>query len=609
MARISGRDKTSILKIREFLGVNENPDGDTNIKPGELAVMRNFSITRDHHLQIRPGQKTVLDLRQLWEPWAKAQGEKAPKEPRLCGAWTGPVKGETAVLAAFGGAIFRLDLASKTGVVIGSCTQDDAHFFGFGNYVYFLNGHEYLRWDGGADGKFQVVEGYVPTVKTACTPEGSGQELEKANRLTGKRRVKFSPDGKARTFCLPDKDVDEIVSVTGTSSTYTLDKKAGKVNFSSVPTKGTNTLAIVYRKGTGHRGDVEKMHFSELYNGTTDARVFLYGDGTNRTIYSGTELDSGKSTAEYFPELFEASVGDANSPITAMVRHYARLLIFKSESTWGMDYTTMPVPGAALTSAFRVAPVNRNLGNDAPGQVRMLENDPLTVDSGGIYQWRAAVSSVGDNRMAVRMDLRVKRTLSGFKFREMKTFNRREESEFWFLWGGLAAVYNYVGDCWTIYDHCDFASMLEVEGQTYGLTAGGQVRHISRQWRNDDGAPIEAYAETGAMDFDRDWVLKFSPTVYVALQPEPGGRITLSVETNRRGDYPERQVAASFSTFSHVDFNHWSFATNRKPQVRRVPLKVRRATFYKLIFKSKSASAAATVLETDVRLRYAGRVK
>ena len=38
-------------------------------------------------------------------------------------------------------------------------------------------------------------------------------------------------------------------------------------------------------------------------------------------------------------------------------------------------------------------------------------------------------------------------------------------------------------------------------------------------------------------------------------------------------------------------------------------MKVKKATFYKLIYKSCSASATATVLETDVKLRYAGNVK
>ena len=63
MAQLASGNDISILKIREFLGLNENPDGDTHIKTGELSRCLNFSVTRDKHLQLRPGQKTVLDLR------------------------------------------------------------------------------------------------------------------------------------------------------------------------------------------------------------------------------------------------------------------------------------------------------------------------------------------------------------------------------------------------------------------------------------------------------------------------------------------------------------------------------------------------------------------
>ena len=68
-------------------------------------------------------------------------------------------------------------------------------------------------------------------------------------------------------------------------------------------------------------------------------------------------------------------------------------------------------------------------------------------------------------------------------------------------------------------------------------------------------------------------------------------------------------MAYNLATFLHVDFNHFSFRTNRKPQVKRVKIKVKKATFYRLIFKSNSASATATVIETDIKLRYAGYVK
>ena len=151
--------------------------------------------------------------------------------------------------------------------------------------------------------------------------------------------------------------------------------------------------------------------------------------------------------------------------------------------------------------------------------------------------------------------------------------------------------------------------MLDIKGEAYGFTADGKIKHLSRAYRNDDGAEIDAYAATGLMDFGRDWQLKYSPMIFVAIEPEANARVTVTAESNRRSDYPEKVVAMNLATFNHVDFNHFSFRTNHKAQVKRLKLKVKKATFYRLVFKSVSASATATVLETDIQLRYAGNVK
>lgn len=613
MARIQESSEINILKIKEFLGLNENPDGDTNIKTGELSEMRNFRITREKHLQIRPGQKTILNLRSAWDAWA-AEQNTAPDNanPHFCGAWQGVIGGAEHIIAAFGGVLFDVGLAAGTATAIGTCTEDKTTFFGFGNKVYMLNGHEYMSWDGAPEHTFAEVDGYIPTVYTAMTPNGAGTMLENVNRLTGKRKVKYSPDGSATVFYLPEKEVDEVISVEGTDKTWTLDGAKGTVTFASAPDKGVNTVVIVYRKGNGERAQVTQMRFAEFFNGATDTRVFLYGDGTNKTIYSGMDLDKSAPSAEYFPDLYEAAIGDENTPITALIRHHSRLLAFKPSSAWSVDYNITTTASGGVTTAFYIIPVNRQFGNETPGQVQLLENNPLTMDGKSIYQWKATTSSgnvTSDDRNVSRLSDRVKSTVSGFNFAETITFNRKGENEYWFLCGGKALILNYASNAWYLYTNMPFKQMLEIDGEAYGFAADGKVLHVSRQYRNDDGEDIDAYAATGSMDFDKDWLLKYSPMIFVAIQPESGARISVTVETNRRSDYPEKLVSAGLSTLAHVNFAHFSFGTNRKPQVRRVKMKVKKATFYKLIYKSCSASATATVLETDVKLRYAGNVK
>jgi D-aminopeptidase len=39
--------------------------------------------------------------------------------------------------------------------------------------------------------------------------------------------------------------------------------------------------------------------------------------------------------------------------------------------------------------------------------------------------------------------------------------------------------------------------MLEIDGEVYGFRNDGSIVHVSRQYRNDDGKEIDAYAEIG----------------------------------------------------------------------------------------------------------------
>lgn len=602
----------TVFSIKKWLGLNQAADGDTGLKNGELSEMKNFRVTRDGHMQTRGGTKTMIDLRAAWDAWCAVDGHSAPTaSPVLHGAWTGQIGASVAVLCAFGGVVFKVNPSDWTAKAVGTCTQDGTTFFGFGNQVYLLNGHEYKAWDGDNATSFADVTGYIPTVETATPPAGGGTTLEAVNRLNGYRRVKFSPDGTSTVFHLPEQSIDEIVSVSETSVTHTADLTAGTVTFASALSAGTNTLEIVYRKGTGARAEVTGMKFCEMYNGSTDARVFLYGDGTNRAIYSGLETD-GSATAEYFPDLYELRAGDENTPITSMVRHYNRLLCFKRGSAWSVAYGSITLATSETAAAFYVSPVNRQYGNDAPGQVKLLENDALTLDGRSAYMWRATSSSgnyTDTSRNCVRVSDRVENILQTFDFSATKCFNYQPGHEYFIFTGAQALIYNYAVDAWYLYENFAAEQMLEIDRDLFLCTGGGKLKRYSRDYRNDDGTEIACYAATGSMDFSADWRRKYATLLWVGIKPESGARVTVTAQSNRKSEYPSRVIASGLANFTHADFAHWSFGTNRHPQVRRVKLKIKKATFVKLIFSSVSAASTATILSVDEELRYGGNVK
>lgn len=591
MAQVRTNDDTKIYPLKNWLGLNESPDGDSGLKMGEAAVMRNWRITRESHLQIRPGYAAMCTL-----------AEGAPVQS----IWSGYVDGVFHCLAACGGHVWDIDPETWESVDLGEIKGGSAHFFGFAQKVYILTGEEYYCWDGTT--AMAAVEGYVPIVTTAAAPEGGGTLLERVNLLSGKRRAQYSPDGEATVFHLPESGMDEVISVEGTDIGWTADLAAGTVTFESAPPKGVNTVLFTWRKGEGNRSKIAGMRFAEFYNGDADTRVFLYGDGTNEAVYSDLD-ENGQPSAAYFPDLNVMAVGSGNTPITAMIRHYDRLLVFKTDSAYSAYYSTMTLETGEATAAFYVNPLNREIGNAAYGQVRLVRNNPRTLHGRAVYEWALSSSGTRDERNAKRISDRVENTLSSFALADCVTYDDEQRQEYYILHGDTAVIHNYANDTWYYYDHFPVRCMDVVNGEVYFGTPDGRIMHLSRKYRNDELEPIDAYWESGSMAFDRDWRRKYSTEIWVSIKPESQGRVTVTAQSNRKSEHVRKEVVAGLSSFANASFAHWSFGTNRKPQVVRMKLKVKKFVFYKLIFTSSSVSSTVTILATDFRVRYASNVK
>ena len=64
----------------------------------------------------------------------------------------------------------------------------------------------------------------------------------------------------------------------------------GKITFTSAPPAGADVYEVEYTVASDDSGAVRAMKFAELYNGATDNRVFLYGDGSNKGCTPGWTL-------------------------------------------------------------------------------------------------------------------------------------------------------------------------------------------------------------------------------------------------------------------------------------------------------------------------------
>lgn len=594
MAKIRAVTDEQVFSLQRFLGLNESPDGDTQIKMGESPLMRNWQVTAQGHLRVRPG---YAEIRRFGG--------------RLRGLWSGYVAGSRKTVCCADGAVWELD--GEAVRRIGDIWDDETQIFGFGNKVYFLNGHEYLCWDG--DGFVDAVEGYIPLVSTAIAPGGGGTAVENINRLTGKRRCRFSADGKSTEFHLPESGlltVDKIVIGTEQTAKWTADLKTGVITFESAPEAGNSNVEVWYTAPNTLRSLVEGMRFAEQFNGAADTRVFLYGDGSAKAIYCGVTED-GQASAEYFPDLYEILIGSENAPLTGMIKYYDRLMSYKSDGgAYSTSYEVTTLPDGSMIPGFKTVSVNREIGNDAPGQVRLVQNIPRTLYGGNLYAWTYINYATRDERNAKYLSQRVQNTLSTADPAKVFCFDDDAKQEYYLFLNdanGTVLVNNYLADVWYLYTNLSARCACRVgEELLLGFDDGRLVR-MNAALPNDAGAPIDAHWESGHLSFDRDWQRKTSSEIWVSLQPTASANLLVTARSDRRGDYQDKAMSMSLVTFRNFNFGAFSFVTSRAPQMERLKLKVKKFVYYQLILKSNYVNSDATVLAVDFKVRYTGNVK
>ena len=693
MATIQGNTKEKIFTIKKWYGLNENPDGDTKLKYGEAAYMRNWKITRDGNLKVRDGSDLKLGLCQSYvalpsstESVAKVDTLDAPStlvmypniaasegkltlsgtsvnvtpdaattyadyywkenkfrvwklvrcdetaegyqwvmkavkaantslNPKVAGLWHGMVGGHEYVLGACDGKLWKLATdgtwsRSEIGAV---STTGAVHIFGFANKAYILDGSKYRVWDGTT---YAEADGYIPVVLIATAPAGGGTELEQVNKLSASRRVRFSPDGTSTVFQLPEKDLDSIDSVTdypgGTALTYTGDAANGTVTFGTAPAEGVNSIEVTYTVKTSFRDEVEKMRFSELYNGAQDTRVFLYGDGTNKVLYSGVDYD-GNPRADYFPDLNVASIGTDNTPVTGLIRHFSRLMAYKTDSAYMITYGDITMEDERVIPGFYITPVNRAIGNTPVGQVRLVSNFPRTIHGQDCYEWKNmssySASLTADERQAQRISDRVYATLSEMDAAKCVCWDDDYSQEYYVCENKTAVVHNYASDAWYVYKDFDAVCFMSYEGKLYYGTSNGELLFLDPDERSNFGQDIDAYWESGSMDFGEDFRRKYSAQIWVGLKPVENSEVVVTVQTDKKSVYTEKVVQRKMASFTNMDFSDFSFMTNYKPFMQRLKIKAKKFTYYKIIFKTKSDSTGATIVAVDMRVRFNGYVK
>lgn len=626
-----------MFTVDKFLGINESADGLTELGMGEASAMENFFITDAYNLSVRPGIQRIdgktRTPAKILATWAGHIGEEENED----------VDDEYLLVVDFAEGKDRIFLyraldgtfavsQSQTGA-LGLTKADGAYVkvFPFGSRLYIMSAGKTVYFE---KGQFREAKGYIPLVIAGADPaSGSGTMLENINMMTGLRRIDYSADGETKAYQLPTEalEVRKILidnveqNVSGAGS---FDPSKHTFTFNTAPIKGVGNVEITYGTDAAaaeeNRMKIVKMMLTEAYNGSTDTRLFVAGDGSNICYYSGVTQD-GEASPMYFPIMNEIAVDMTSAAVTGLMRHYSKLMVFtRGGGTYTISYEPVTNTDGSTVAGFYLRAANREFGNDVMGQVATVNNFARTITKDGVYSWNITASYYQDERYARRVSDKVEKSLRAADISKIVACDDNYGKTYYLFLNdseGTVLVNRYdLGKegVWCVY-----------RGELFRNVRNAMVSHGTMVFNNDtelfllsedsdfdapveaggEYRPIKALWESGYMDFGADFQRKYSSQLYVSLLPRSHCKMTVTAATDKRSEYMEKVTGGNLFTWDEADFRWWSFDTNTAPKIRRIRLKVKKFVYYKLIFRVEEPGARATVLGYDQTIRYGSMAK
>ncbi len=584
--------KPSITTVNNFLGLNLNETGETQLKLGEASAMQNFRITKDYKLEKMHGYERIYN----------------PND-RIRAIWIGNLRGTEVTIYVAGGKVYK---GGTTPTQLGTITDDDTTIFEFNGTLYFLNGHEYKYYGGNSN--YGTVVGYIPTIKVSCTPAGVGDDYEPINMISNKRKVSFSADGTATEYFLPEQDITcyaNRIWINGTATNaWTYNGTLGRVTFTSPPTAGTDNVVIEYEKNNVPATlaeNITKNKYATKYGLADDTRVFLYGNSSakNRVYFSA--ITNNYQVAEYFPATNFIDVGSSNTAVTDISRQYDRLIISKEDETYYATYDDITDTSGETIITFPMYPLNKSHGMVAKGQGQVLDNYVTTLDRYGIIQWVNTQSK--DERNAKLISERVNEWLQSHDLTKAVTMDYQEQKEYWIGIDNEVLVYNYENSTFYLLNFPDNVRALTTYKGVIYMGTDKAVMKFDKVLTTYNGGTIDAEWQGGFYDFEAEHKRKTMRILWITVKPQEKTYMAVNYITDRNVGMNEREISSQ--TFAYQFWNYADFTYNANIQVKpyKIKLKAKKFAFLKLIIKNDKPDYKLIVDTISIQKAYGGFVK
>lgn len=538
----------------EFRGIDLlNPANSVDLRrsPDLKNVWKSYDKTESNMIETRPGFRKLIKLgeEQIYSIYAYSRDTALVHIGNKLIKWVG----------------FPAEDISRE-VIFENMNEKESVLFWFKDYVYIIDGVNYLRFDGEKVIDVRSIA-YIPITSVSRAPSGGGDEVEDVNLLQPQRINQFVGDGTSVDYYLDSTNIDSIEEVIVNDEVvtdYTVNLLVGKVTFTTAPAapvhSGESNVKIRYSKLiTDYAERILNCTIITLY----DNRVFFSGnkDFPNAVFHCSLNNPAYISDLDYY------ECGSQKNPIKDVVVGNDVLWILKEENE-NKD-TIFYLQKDTDVDYGRIYPVNQ--GNISVGcnskafnfkdNIVFLSREGLEGISGNI-QYEQSVehrSSMVDSKMI---------NMSNYDFARMTEYRGYlmvfidntiflADSRQLFK-GPIGTEYE-----WYIWELPVNVSVLrKYKDDLYFGDDKGSIYVFAGT--NDNGEAIESYWTTPRDAFGQINHLKNTNKRGAMLKVKniPNSKVKIAVKTNNENEYELiKEASSSGFDFGNIDFENFSFET------------------------------------------------
>ena len=480
-----------------FRGIDDRPS--RNSIP-HAADMVNFKINEDGSLQKRCGFLPVMSF-----------------SSNLRAVWSGKLDGRERVYVIYSNKVATVDPDTLYVSDIGSIRSQSGH----ANFIFF-DANLYVKDSLGfyliSSDEVRKVEGYAPLYAKDWPSAAVGEMNEPPNLISRRIRMSYivtEPNIYLRVeHLLSSVDAVYVNGIRRTDeNSYYFDSSLMCVCVLNIQVgdKVELYLTLDDSEMMSESADILGCQQAFVYGGSSSSRFFLWGGSHADVVYGSSDIDdtsledSKKVYADSMPLYVKENaafpMGREKKRISAVCRHYDRMLIFTADDTWMAKYP------AADGEPLDAVTVNSTYGCTSDGAALMLGNDPICISKRSILKWTSDTDELNECN-AYSISEEIESRLDASFFENATIFADRGTGELYFCdpsdENGVVWIYASRTKNWYKYDGVGAESFLEIgdkvaftkENTLYIFDPSSTLDILA----NGEERPITAYFESLPQD-------------------------------------------------------------------------------------------------------------